>query len=531
MLLCWFTPQNRRRRYIKCRISNTIKEYRVGGDRNMNPNEMNLEPQVTLGSERGGVIDEPIFQLLMLGNWAGDGSRHSLDRRRPIEIDRDNFDDVMKGIGVRLNISIGESMIDLIFNSIDDFHPDEIYKNVPLFAELRDLRKRLRNADTFNSAAREVREWSKSDGPERTEKIEEPVTESTTIAPGNLLDSILSETEGGGAAAKSAVSNDLSRLVGKIVRPHLVSVDEDEQFKMLQAVDDATSSLMRGLLHDSSFQELESAWRGLFFLVRRTDTSSDLRLFILDVSKDELAEDLRSADGSQVVSRIASGRSEDPFAAVFGNFAFEPTVDDVATLIRIAQASARLKTPFVSHITPKVFGIESFLDHTDPEDWDLSGESSERKLWTAMTEIPETKYLGLAMPRFLVRLPYGAETEPLETFSFEEFTETFSHEDYLWANPVFAVAQMLAKTYTECGWDFGNRFSQDVEGLPLHFYKRDGQSIYLPCAEVQLSQNASDKLADQGVMPLVSFKDADRIRLVRFRSVCQSETSLAGRWR
>ncbi|HMQ03526.1 MAG TPA: type VI secretion system contractile sheath large subunit [Pyrinomonadaceae bacterium] len=497
----------------------------------MNPDERNLETEVTLGSEKGGVIDEPIFQLLILGNWAGEGSRHSLDRRRPIEIDRDNFDDVIKGLGVRLHLNIGESRIDLTFNSIDDFHPDEIYRNVPLFAELRDLRKRLRNADTFNSAAREVREWSESDRLEGNEKGEDPAAEPGSFVPDNLLDSILSKPEGGGAAPKPAVSDDLSRLVGKIVRPHLVSVDEDEQTEMLRAVDEATSSLMRALLHDRSFRELESAWRGLFFMVRRTDTSSDLRLFILDVLKDELSEDLRSDDGSQVVGRIASGRNEDPFAAVFGNFAFEPTVDDVAALIRLAQASARLKTPFVSHLKPDVFGIQTFVDHTDPEAWDLSGESSEGKLWNAMTEISETRYLGLAMPRFLVRLPFGAETEPLETFSFEEFTETFSHEDYLWANPVFAVAQMLAQTYTECGWDFGNRFVQDMDGLPLHVYKRDGETIYLPCSEVQLSQNAADVLAEQGIMPLVSFKNADQIRLVRFRSVCRSEPSLAGRWR
>ncbi len=498
----------------------------------MNSHERDLETEVTLESEKTGVVDEPIFQMLVLGDWAGDSSRQGLERRRPIEIDRDNFDDVMKGLGVRLNVGAGETSFDLAFNSIDDFHPDELYRNVPLFAELRDLRKRLRNADTFNSAAREVREWSELNAPQGAEtKVQEIPATPPAAAPENLLDSILASPDGGGSAPKPAVSDDLSRLVGKIVSPHLVAVDEDEQTALVRAVDEATSGLMRSILHDRRFRELEAAWRGLYFLVRRTDTSSDLRLFILDVRKDELADDLRSDDASQVFARIASGRNDDPFAAVFGSFAFEANVDDVAALIRIAQASARLDTPFISHIKPDVFGFRTFLGHTDPEDWDLTGESSEGKLWSAMTEIPETRYLGLLMPRFLARLPYGVETEPLDSFSFEEFAEEHTHEDYLWANPVFAVAQMLGQTYVECGWEFGSRFVQDISGLPLHVFKRDGQAIYQPCAEVQLSQNAAETLADQGIMPLASFKNMDRVRLVRFRSICRAEARLAGRWR
>ncbi len=490
----------------------------------MMPDDPNLEMNVTLESERSGVIDEPVFQMLMLGDWTADAGRTGLSQRKPIEVDRDNFDDVMNGCGVTLDMDVGGAGLRLEFSALDDFHPDELYKEVPAFAELRELRKRLRNSDTFNSAAREVREWSAA-SPEPPAK--EPPTDNVAVSD-DLLDAILSKPEGGAAAPKQAVSGDISHLVSDLVRPHLVTVDEDEQSAMVAAVDEAASALMRSILHDRRFQQLEAAWRGLFFLVRRTETASDLRINLLNVSKDELAEDMKNE--SVVFKQVAAGRNGDPWAAVFGNYAFRSNVDDIAALIRIAKASAAVATPFISHIRPDILGIESLAGHPDPDEWDLSGTTEEGKLWAALRELPESRYIGLTMPRFLARLPYGEDTEPAETFAFEEFTEVDGHDDYLWSNGSFAVAQLLANTYSEVGLQFGQRFMQDIEGMPLHVYKKDGESIYQSCAEVQLSQNAAEKLADYGVMPIVSFKNMDRIRLARFQSIANPVKALKGRW-
>lgn len=496
----------------------------------MFPADSNLEAEFTLESEKSGIVDEPVFQMLVLGDWTADGDKQELARRRPIEIDRDNFDDVMNGLSVRLDLEAAGGSFGLEFGSLDDFHPDELYKKVPLFAELRELRKRLRNSDTFNSAAREVREWS-SRPIETAAPVEESVVE--TQKGGNLLDAILSKPEGGATAPKPAVSSDLSRLVSDIVRPHLVTVDENEQSAMVAAVDDATSGLMRSILHNRAFQQLEAAWRGLFFLVRRTETASDLRIFILDVSKDELTADMKAVDdvaASTIYKLIAAGRSDDPWAAVFGNYAFRSDVNDMAALIRIGKTAAGTRTPFISHIRPDVIGVRSLAEHPDPEDWDLSGSSNEGKLWAAIRELPESQYIGLVMPRFLARLPYGSATEPAEAFSFEEFTDEHGHDDYLWSNGCFAVAQLLAKTYSEFGWDFSQRFVQDIDSLPLHMYKKDGQTVYKSCAEVQLSQNAAEKLMEYGIMPIVSFKNMDKIRLGRFQAITDPVKVLKGLW-
>ncbi len=496
----------------------------------MFPDDPNLEMDFTLESERSGIVDEPAFQLLVLGDWTANGEKAELSRRRPIEIDRDNFDDVMRGLGVKLEVTAGARATELEFDSLDDFHPDEIFKRVPLFAELRDLRKRLRNSDTFNSAAREVREWSAG-----TEEIapEQKTDAEPAAAPDNLLDAILTKPEGGAAAPKAAVSPDLSRLVSDLVRPHLVTVDENEQSAMIAAVDEATSGLMRQILHDRRFQELEAAWRGLFFLVRRTETASDLRIYILDVTKDDFASDLRNADGplgSHVQKLYRLGVNDDPWAAVAGNFAFLPNVDDIATLIRLAKTAASVRVPFISHIRPDVIGVKSLSEHPDPSDWDLTGNSDEGKLWNALRGVQESQYLGLSMPRFLARLPYGSDTESAEAFDFEELTGASGHDDYLWANGCLFIAQLLAQTYRELGWDFGQQFIQDADGLPLHVYKRDGQTIYQSCAEVQLSQNAAEELMEYGIMPIVSFKHTDRIRLARFQSIANPVRILKGRW-
>lgn len=489
------------------------------------PKEPGLEMDFTLESERSGVVREPVFQLLMLGNWRGNVSRGELSQRKPIEIDRDNFDDVIDGLSVRLDLETAGGTLQLEFRSLEDFHPDQLFKSVQVFADLRDLRKRLRNSDTFNSAAREVREWSTA--PAQNEPASAEFAEPPS-ASDNLLDAILSKPEGGAPATKGAVSADISKLVSDLVRPHLVTVDENEQSALVAAVDEATSSLMRSILHDHGFQQLEAAWRGLFFLIRRAETASDLRIYILDVVQEELGADLKGE--ALIFRKIAAGQNGDPFAAVFGNYAFRPDVDSVAALIRTAKLSSSIGVPFISHMRPEVVGVRSLVGHGDPEDWDLSGTSNEGRLWTALRDLPESNYLGLTIPRFLVRLPYGCDTEPADSFSFEEFGEGFRHDNYLWANSCFAVAQLLAANYSEFGWQFENRFIQDIEGLPLHMFKEGGVSHYQPCAEVQLSQSAADKLAEYGLMPLVSFKNMDRIRLVRFRAVSERDAELKGMW-
>ena len=497
----------------------------------MFPSDPNLEMDFTLESERSGVVDEPAFRLLVLGDWSGDAPKPIFGGRKPVEIDRDNFDDVMRGLGVCLDLDVAAEPLRVEFNGLDDFHPDEIFKRVPLFLELRDLRKRLRNSDTFRSASREVRDLLSV--PEPVTAAEPPAVSDVQPSAAGLLDSILDRPDGGTKESRPGVSPEISRLVSDLVRPHLVSVDENEQSAMIEAVDQAISALMRSILHHRRFQQLEAGWRGLFFLVRRTETSSDLKIFVLDAAKDELTTDLKTSAGtadSVFYKRIMAASNGEPWAAVVGNYVFCPDVDDAAALIRLGSASAAANVPFISHIRPEVIGVSTLADHPDPAEWDLSGSSDAARLWNAVRESPGSDCLGMTMPRFLARLPYGSATEPVEAFSFEEFTDNPVHDDYLWANSCFVAAQLLARTYVELGWSFGQRFLQDAEGFPLHIYKSEGETVYQSCAEVQLSEKAAQSLMELGIMPIVSQKNTDRIRLGRFQSISDPPRVLKGSW-
>ncbi len=498
----------------------------------MPPTEDNLEALFTLESQKSGVIEEPPFKILVLGDFSGDAKKKPLSERRPVEIDRDNFDSMISRLGVRLSLDYKGSSLDLEFAGLDDFHPDQIFRSVSIFAELRDLRGRLKAEDTFQAAAREVRERF-----DVAETGDDRSGEPTLEAPpaDNLLDAILTKPSGGAAAPKPGVSSDIAYLVNDLVRPHLVSVDEDERSQMLAAVDAATSGLMRGILHNGKFQDLEATWRGVFSLVRKVETSPDLKIFLVDISKHELADNLKNANSlaeTAVYRHLIRDTIEtpggEPFAVVLGNYAFEPSVDDVATLMRFGKLSAAANAPFISHMRPDVFGVRSLADSPDPSTWKVSESEEAGRLWLTLCRQPEAEYLGMVIPRLLSRLPYGTDTDPLETFSFEEFAETTEHDNYVWSNGCFAVGQLLAESYSAYGWEMNRALKQDIEGLPVHVYKDGAETVYKPCAEILLTDIAYQKLMEFGFMPFITFKNSDRVKLARYQSI--ADTALKGMW-
>ena len=213
------------------------------------------------------------------------------------------------------------------------------------------------------------------------------------------------------------------------------------------------------------------------------------------------------------------------------NYGFLPDVDDIAALVRISKICSAASAPFVSHMRPDVLGVQNLEGHTDPVEWDLSATSDQGKLWSTLRSMPESAYLGMTIPRFLGRLPYGSDWDPLDNFEFEEFNNSPGHNSYLWINTSFAFAALVAQSFGEHGWEMGNSFVQDLEGLPLYSFEADGETVYQPCAELQLTHNGSDKLMEYGLMPIVSYKNADRVRLPRFQSITDPVTALRGKWK
>jgi type VI secretion system protein ImpC len=496
-----------------------------------------LEGKFTMESGGNRVDDDAPFQILCLGNWSGNTENEiELNKRRPLMIDRDNFDDVIRKIRPHLTLHFdGGNLLSLTFTELDDFHPDNIFRQIPFFENLRDLRRRLKNPDTFNLAADEVRSWFIQ---EKTAEPNETIGHET-IDTDNLLDAILSGKSAEASAVKRKVtdSNELSNFISDIVKPHIIQMNFAEQSNLLSALDEVASDLMREILHHKDFLALESAWRGLYFLVRKTDTDTDLKIYLFDISKDELSTNLKSVSNlsDSIYSQWVLGEAletsiGEPWALVCGNYCFSSNVEDIATLMRISQIGKAANTPFISHIRPDVLGISSLAAKPSSKDWNISESSNEWKLWNTLRAAKESEYLGLAMPRFLARLPYGQDTDPSEVFSFEEFNDFPKHDNYVWCNPAFACAYLLAKSFRKNGWEMADNIAREIDGLPMHIYKEDGETKTKPCAEIPMTEAGVQKMTDAGIIPLVSFRDSDRIRVASFQSICLNEERIRGRW-
>lgn len=509
----------------------------------MFPTDNNLESEFTFENAAVPIPEDPPFYILLLGNWAGDSSNKDLTDRRPIEIDRDNFDEVLKRFNVSLDLDwqgVDTGQLSLEFSELDDFHPDNLFRNVSLFSDLRDIRRRLSNSDTFNSAANEVRSWfyanenQTAKSPAQSNNDELPPVETD-----NLLDFILINPSESSASAKPRIidNSELGRFVSKIVSPHLIQIDENEQSTLISAVDDTISELMRAILHHPKFQALESSWRGLYFLVRRLETDVDLKIFIADTSKQEISDNLKSANAltdsflyRQLTAATSGKSSDESFALIGGIFSFDLTVDDIATLIRVGKISSSFKAPFISHLKPEVFGIKDFSELTDTTQLNALNGSNEEKLWNALRSVPEAEYLAFSPMRVLARVPFGAATESTESFSFEEFTGDFPHQHYLWMNPSYVLILLIAKTYRQFGWEIINNLRNDLDNLPLHYFSADGETKTTPCSEIVLTESTLEKILEQGLIPIVSYRDTDKIRVARFQSISSTNSKLGARW-
>lgn len=497
--------------------------------------------------------DDVPFRLLLIGDWSGRenrGARASsaeLKAWRPLLVDRDNLDQLVARLGVRLNVPLtndGSQSLLITFNQLEDFHPDRLYDRLDVFESLRSLRARLSNPETFAAAAAEVRGWTEKERrvPEPENKTVAPLTE-TPPADDNLLDQILS----GGARASSTnlsqpveeISSEISEFARAVAEPYLSPDIEEDQDELIDAVDKRIAGTMKAILHYPDFQAIESAWRALDFLAMRLDTGTDLKLYLLDISMAEIRADLQAslpqttALHKLLAEQTVGTRGGLPWAAIGGNFIFAPATEvDAALIESISQICQEAGAPFIAATTSHLLGCPSLNETPDPDEWQepLSEEAEAR--WNKLRTLDSAAYVGLALPRFLLRLPYGADTEPTEQFDFEEVAATHDqsprHEDYLWGNPAFALAYLLADGFSKNGWEFRPADRLEIEGLPLHVYESRGDSEIKPCAEVLLTVRAAQKIIEHGLMPLLSMKDTDTIRLGSFQSIGGSQ--LRGRW-
>jgi type VI secretion system protein ImpC len=213
-----------------------------------------------------------------------------------------------------------------------------------------------------------------------------------------------------------------------------------------------------------------------------------------------------------------------------GNYVFDNSAGSAALLGRLAKLAKAAGAPFLAGASPRILGCASLAESPDPRAWRPSDDEETRGWWEAVRRLPDARWLGLALPRFLLRLPYGRQTSETEAFDFEEMPGTPRHEAYLWGNAVFACVYLLGQAFSEYGWEFRPGAVRDVDGLPAHVYGENGETNLKPCAEVLLTEAAAEAILERGLMPLISIKGTDRVQLGRFQSIAEPLAPLAGRW-
>ena len=401
---------------------------------------------------------------LILGDFSGRANRgiseaETISKRRAVLVDRDNFDDVLSRTGAEIQLAIGDGSLHLHFSELEEFHPDRIFQHLEAFGKLRDLRGRLQDPSTFQQAADELGLRARRSVSEtrKTDTSPSVAPSATRLASGSLLDEMIEQTESRVAQDRySRKPDEVREFAQRVAAEHMVSTPDARQPEILSVIDRGIGALMRAVLHNRDFQALEAIWRAIFLLVRQLETGSQLKLYLIDISKDELAADLKSAADLRdtgmyrlLVEQSVETAGAEPWAIIMGNYSFGSGSEDAEVLSRMARIAHRARAPFIAEADARLLGCSSLASSPHPREWKVPQELA--RGWADLRRQPEAASVGLALPRFLLRLPYGKNTVPLESFDFEEFPEPPVHEDYLWGNPALRGCSAACPVFQR-GW-------------------------------------------------------------------------------
>jgi type VI secretion system protein ImpC len=291
---------------------------------------------------------------------------------------------------------------------------------------------------------------------------------------------------------------------------------------MIAEIDKKLGQQINAILHHPDFQALESSWRGLHYLVNNTETDEMLKIRVMNVSKKDLHKTLRKFKGtnwdqSPVFKRLYEEEfgqlGGEPYGALVGDYYFDHQAPDVELLGEISKISAAIHAPFISGSSPSLFGMESWQELSNPRDLTKIFTTPDFAAWRSLRESEDARYIGLAMPRFLARQPYGAKSNPVEEFDFEEETAGADSNKYSWANAAYAMATNINRSFKMYGWCSrirGIESGGSVEGLPTHAFPTDDGGVDMKCpTEIAISDRREAELAKNGFMPLIHKKNSD----------------------
>ena len=292
--------------------------------------------------------------------------------------------------------------------------------------------------------------------------------------------------------------------------------------EMIAEIDKRLTEQVNHVLHNEEFQKLEGAWRGLHYLVNNTETDEMLKIRVMNISKKDLHKTLKKFKGtawdqSPVFKKLYEEEygqfGGEPYSCLVGDFYFDQSPQDVELLGEMAKIGAAIHSPFIAGANPTVMQMDSWKELSNPRDLTKIFQTPEYAAWNSLRDTDDSKYIGLAMPRYLSRLPYGTKTEPVEEFDFEEDTASGDHSRYTWSNAAYAMAVNINRSFKQYGWCSRIRGIESggaVEDLPAHTFPTDDGGVDMKCpTEIAISDRREAELAKNGFMPLVHKKNTD----------------------
>jgi type VI secretion system protein ImpC len=458
-------------------------------------------------------------RIAVLGDFSAGAASGRLETgselasRKLIPVEFDNLEDTLARLEVQLSLPIGDggAGVEVAFNELDAFHPDQLYRELGVFKALVDLRKRLNNTATFAKAAAEVQGWA-GGGKKRVSRSGKRRSRSGAPAADAKLSDFARLI---GASPDVVTDGPVDALLRSIVGPFVVKAPDPKRDALVATVDSALSDAMRAVLHQPEFQNLESLWRGMDMLLRRIETGPQLQVLLVDVSAEEFAADLSSVDDlseTGLYSMLVDKPSHDKnggLSLICGLYQFEPTPPHAELLGRMAKIASHAGAPFVTSMASDLLTDRRKAPHA------LVAQAL-----AELRSLGEGSHLALLSPRFMLRHPYGKRSDPVSAFAFEEFTANDGLRGMLWGHPAIVAAALLAAPT-------GKTLS--IDDLPFHYFvDGDGDQVALPCTERLINADTAARLRQLGIGALMAHKGQPELRVFGLDTVAGGALALAG---
>jgi len=339
--------------------------------------------------------------------------------------------------------------------------------------------------------------------------------------------------------AATEVENAVTTLVKQALTDTSVIKDDvlDTVEEIIARLDQKLTVQVNAILHAPEFQQIESAWRGLNYLVLNSETDANLKIRVMNISKNEIYRNLRLFPGARwdqsplfkkVYEQEFGQLGGEPYGCLICDYHFSHLPTDVQLMRDLSKVASAAHAPMFAGADPTLMGMDSWTELMNPRDLSKLFDTPEYAAWKGLRDSDDSRYLGLCMPRVLARLPYGAKSEPVEEFAFEEETDGHKGEKYGWMNAAYAMAVNVNRAFKEYGWCTRIRGVQsggEVINLPTHTFPTDDGGVDLKCpTEIAITDRREHELAKSGLVPIIHRKNTDKAAFIGAQSVYRPKT-------